>query len=113
MKQRLPLLLGVFAVMALSNAVVPVLPSLAEGTALQGAIYSAYFFGAMLTVIPAGILSDRIGRVPLLRAGLVLTLVSGALILVISDPVALLVIRAVEGVAAGLFVPAAMSWINL
>ncbi|NVO66187.1 MFS transporter [Methanofollis tationis] len=113
MKQRLPLLLGVFVVMALSNAVVPVLPSLAEGTALQGAIYSAYFFGAMLTVIPAGILSDRIGRVPLLRAGLVLTLLSGALILAISDPVALPAIRAVEGVAAGLFVPAAMSWINL
>jgi len=113
MKQRLPLLLGVFAVMALSNAVVPVLPSLADGTALQGAIYSAYFLGAMLTVVPAGLLSDHIGRVPLLRAGLALTFGSGALMLVISDPAALLAIRAVEGIAAGLFVPSAMSWINL
>lgn len=113
MKQRLPLLLGVFAIMALSNAVVPVLPLLAEGTALQGAIYSAYFFGAMVTVIPAGILSDRIGRVPLLRVGLALTLLTGVLLLLLSDPVALLLVRAAEGIAAGLFVPAAMSWINL
>lgn len=113
MKQRLLLLLGVFAVMALSNAVVPVLPSLADGPALQSAIYSAYFFGAMVTVIPAGLLSDIIGRVPLLRGGLVLTAASGALILAVSDPAALIAIRAVEGIAAGLFVPAAMSWINL
>ncbi|MDK2974571.1 MAG: transporter, family, quinolone resistance protein [Methanofollis sp.] len=113
MKQRLFLLLGVFAVMALSNTVVPVLPLLAEGTALQGAVYSAYFFGAMLTVIPAGILSDYIGRVLLLRAGLALTFVSGVLMLVVSDPAALIAIRFVEGIAAGLFVPAAMSWINL
>jgi MFS family permease len=51
--------------------------------------------------------------VPLLRAGLALTLVSGALLLLLSDPLALLALRAVEGIAAGLFVPAAMSWINL
>ena len=47
--------------MALSNAVVPVLPDFAEGAALQGVVYSAYFLGAFLTVLPAGIASDRIG----------------------------------------------------
>ncbi|MDD3621797.1 MAG: MFS transporter [Methanofollis sp.] len=113
MRQRLTLLLGVFAVMALSNAVVPVLPALAEGAAFQGAIFSAYFFGAFLTVFPAGLLSDRIGRVPLVRAALVLTLASGAMILTVSDPVVLMAARALEGIGAGLFVPAAMSWINL
>lgn len=113
MKRRLTLLLGVFVVMALSNAVVPVLPALADGPALQGAIYSAYFLGAFLTVLPAGILSDRTGRVPLIRAGLALTLGSGAAILAFSDPVILLAARGIEGIGAGLFVPAAMSWINL
>ncbi|QSZ66524.1 MFS transporter [Methanofollis aquaemaris] len=113
MRQRLTLLLGVFAVMALSNAVVPVLPALAEGAAFQGAIFSAYFLGAFLTVFPAGLLSDRIGRVFLVRAALLLTIASGALILMVSDPLALLAARALEGIGAGLFVPAAMSWINL
>ncbi|MDD4254254.1 MAG: MFS transporter [Methanofollis sp.] len=113
MKQRLPILLGVFVVMALSNAIVPVLPALADGPALQGALFSAYFLGAFLTVLPAGVLSDRVGRVPLIRAGLVLTLASGAAILAFPDPLVLLAARGIEGIGAGLFVPAAMSWINL
>ena len=113
MKQRLALLTGVFVVMALSNAIVPVLPALAEGPALQGALFSAYFLGALITVLPAGVLSDRVGRVPLIRAGLALTLGSGAAILAFPDPLVLLAARGIEGVGAGLFVPAAMSWINL
>lgn len=113
MKQRLTLLTGVFVVMALSNAIVPVLPALADGPAFQGALFSAYFFGAFLTVLPAGVLSDRVGRVPLIRAGLALTLGSGAAILAFPDPLVLLAARGVEGIGAGLFVPAAMSWINL
>jgi hypothetical protein len=113
MKQRLTILTGVFVVMALSNAIVPVLPALADGPAFQGALFSAYFFGAFLTVLPAGVLSDRVGRVPLIRAGLALTLGSGAAILAFPDPLVLLAARGVEGIGAGLFVPAAMSWINL
>ncbi|MFA7073463.1 MAG: MFS transporter, partial [Methanoculleus sp.] len=81
MSRNLPILLGVFVVMALSNAVVPVLPAFAGGAAMQGAVYAAYFFGAFVTVLPAGMASDRIGRVPLIRAGLLLTLASGILIL--------------------------------
>lgn len=66
--------------MALSNAIVPVLPEYASGMpALQGIIFSAYFFGAFLMVIPAGVLGDRYGRAHFITAGLVLTLVSGAL----------------------------------
>lgn len=43
MSRNLPILLGVFVVMALSNAVVPVLPAFAGGAAMQGAVYAAYF----------------------------------------------------------------------
>jgi MFS family permease len=65
MRTRFTLFFGVFAVMALSNAIVPVLPSFAGSSALQGAIYAAYFLGAFISTLPSGILSDRIGRIPL------------------------------------------------
>lgn len=54
MPRNLPVLLGIFVVMALSNAVVPVLPGFAEGAAMQGAVYAAYFLGTFITVLPAG-----------------------------------------------------------
>ncbi|MDK2891395.1 MAG: hypothetical protein PWR21_2027 [Methanoculleus sp.] len=112
MLQKLPIILGIFVVMALSNAVVPVLPDFAEGAALQGAVYSAYFLGAFVAVLPAGLASDRIGSVPLIRAGLLLTLGSGVLILLSPSGLPLLVFRVVEGIGAGLFLSAALAWAN-
>ncbi len=112
MLQKLPVLLGIFVVMALSNAVVPVLPDFAGGAALQGAVYAAYFLGAFVTVLPAGIASDRIGRVPLIRAGLLLTLASGVLILLFPSGLFLLVFRVAEGIGAGLFLAGALAWAN-
>jgi len=112
MPRRLPLHLGVFAVMALSNAIVPILPSYGTGPFLQAAVYAAYFLGAFATVIPAGAHSDRIGRIPVVRAGLVLTLLSGILILLFPSPLAVLSARALEGVGAGLFIAAAMALVN-
>jgi MFS family permease len=98
--------------MALSNAIVPVLPAFAAGPALQGSIYSAYFLGAFLMVFPAGLLSDRIGRMPVIRAGLAVTVASGLLVLWAGDPALVLAARFVEGLGAGLFVASAMSWMN-
>lgn len=112
MPRRLPLHLGIFAVMALSNAIVPILPSYGEGPFFQSAIYAGYFLGAFVTVIPAGMLSDRIGRLPVIRAGLLLTLFSGVLILAFPSPFTVLGARALEGVGAGLFVAAAMALVN-
>ena len=109
---RLAIYLGVFGVMALSNAIVPVLPAFGEGPALQSFIYSAYFLGAFLTVLPAGLLSDRAGRMPVLRAGLLVTVASGILILSSRDPRFVLAARALEGIGAGLFVASGMSWMN-
>lgn len=99
--------------MALSNAVVPVLPQIAESTTLQGAVYSAYFLGALFLVLPAGLLCDRIGEVPLIRAGLFLTVISGLLMLVVQgSPYLLIFARVIEGTGAGLFVSSALSWVN-
>ena len=109
---RLTIYLGIFGVMALSNAIVPVLPAFGAGPALQGAIYSAYFLGAFLTVLPGGLLSDRLGKMPVIRAGLVITVASGLLILSTGDPLFILAARGLEGIGAGLFVAAGMSWMN-
>jgi MFS family permease len=111
--QRVTVLLGIYAVMALSNAIVPVLPAFAAGSpAIQGAIYSAYFFGAFLTVLPAGMAADRIGAAPLVRAGLLLTVISGVLTLAAPGGLVVLAARGLEGVGAGLFVATALAWVN-
>jgi DHA1 family quinolone resistance protein-like MFS transporter len=113
MRKSVPLLVAVFVVMALSNAIIPVLPTFAEeSTALQGAIFAAYFFGALVTVLPAGVYSDRWGRVLFIRTGIALTVISGILILLVSESYAVLAARLLEGIGAGLFIPAAMSWVN-
>ncbi|MDD1658545.1 MAG: MFS transporter [Methanomicrobiales archaeon] len=112
MPRRFPLHLGIFAVMALSNAIVPILPSYGTGPFFQSAIYAAYFLGAFATVIPAGMLSDRVGRLPVIRAGLLLTLLAGVLILAFPSPFSVLGARVLEGVGAGLFVAAGMALVN-
>jgi MFS family permease len=104
--------LGIFAVMALSNAIGPVLPRYSLSSALQGAIYSAYFLGALVSTLPAGILSDHYGRVPVIRIGLAITVTSGLLLSVLVSPGPVIVIRIIEGVGAGFFVAAAMSYVN-
>jgi MFS family permease len=112
MRALLTACLGIFSVMALSNAIVPVLPSYAEGSALQGAIYSAYFFGAFLLTIPSGLLSEKYGRTTLIQLGLVITVASGIFLLLASDPFLVTGIRFLEGAGAGLFVAASMTLIN-
>jgi MFS family permease len=112
MRRRLVLYLGIFAVMALSNAIVPILPIFDSDVAIQGAIYSAYFFGALISVFPAGILSDRTGRFPVVRIGLVLTVLSGIMVTLVTAPYFVFAGRLVEGVGAGFFVAAGMSWVN-
>ena len=112
MRTGLSIFFGIFAVMALSNAIVPVLPAYAEGSALQGIIYSAYFLGAFAATLPAGILSDRYGRVPILRIGLVITVVSGFVLSVQTSPFSVIAIRLLEGVGAGFFAAASMAYVN-
>jgi len=112
MRTRFTLFFGIFSVMALSNAIVPVLPSFADSSSLQGAIYAAYFLGAFISTLPAGMLSDRVGRVPLIRLGLIITVISGFSLSVIGSPFLVLAIRFIEGVGAGCFVSAAMSYVN-
>jgi MFS family permease len=112
MRERLSICLGIACIMALSNAIVPVLPSYSSGPAIQGMIYSAYFFGAFLMTLPAGLLSDRYGRVPVMRAGLTVTVISGLLLIVFSSPALVIASRILEGIGAGFFVAAGMAYVN-
>jgi MFS family permease len=114
-KQRLSLIIGIFTVMALSNAVVPILPFFAaEAPSVQGVIFSAYFFGAFLSVIPAGILGDRFGAKRFIQAGLLLTVVTGAILFLVPDYSFIVVAaRGLEGIGAGFFVASALSWVNM
>lgn len=98
--------------MALSNAIIPILPRLDNTLQIQAYIYSAYFFGAMVTTLPGGIFSDRIGQLPVVCSGFILTIISGAFLMIVTDPILILLSRLVEGVGAGFFVAAALSWIN-
>ncbi|MBQ3684297.1 MAG: MFS transporter [Methanomicrobium sp.] len=106
-------LAGAFAVMAMSNAVVPVLNLLAKDSPqIQGIIYSAYFLGAFLTVLPAGMISDRVGRTLPIHAGLILTVIAGIAMILLTNPYMIAAARFAEGIGAGLFVASALAWIN-
>ena len=103
---------GIFSSMALSNAIIPILPGFNISLELQAYIFSAYYFGAMVTTLPGGIISDRIGQIPVIGTALSLTVISGLLLMISTNTMIILFIRLVEGVGAGLFVAAALSWIN-
>jgi MFS family permease len=98
--------------MALSNAIVPILPVYATSSTLQSAIYSAYFLGAFLTTLLGGLLSDKYGRLPVIRFGLGITIISGLLLTVLSPAIIVIGARCLEGIGAGLFVAAAMAHVN-
>lgn len=104
-----------FTIMGLSNAVIPILPELANlstnssvGFALS-LLFSAYFLGALGTMLPFGILADRFGNFKFIALGIILTLISGLIILFSENLWILLIARFIEGSACGAFFPAAFA----
>lgn len=107
------LYLGGFSTMALSNAVVPVLTDMTSEPALVGAVYSAYFLGAFLTVFAAGWFSDKIGKEPLIKLGLIGTFVSAILLWAVYPDVYLTIaLRFIEGLFTGIFISVSTSYVN-
>ena len=114
--KKLILYSSVFAIQGLSNAAIPILPELAgEGNAIPAVsslLYSGYFIGALLTLLPFGILADRIGNLKIVGMGITLTVISG-LSISFSDNLWILGIsRFVEGMGCGAFFPAAFSMLS-
>ncbi|WAC06009.1 MAG: MFS transporter [Methanoregula sp.] len=112
MRDRIPLCFCAFAVMALSNAIVPILPSTGDGAAMQGAVYAAYFIGAFIATLPGGLIADRLGPVKLIRSGIILSALSGLLLLIATGVFFIILFRFLEGIAAGIFIASALAWIN-
>jgi MFS family permease len=107
---RACLYLSVFVIMGLSDAVIPILPDLSGRVAMtQSMLFSAYFAGALVTMIPLGMLADRYGNPPFIVLSIVLMLVSGAMLLYFDDPGILVSARFIEGCACSAFFPAAFS----
>ncbi len=111
--KKLTLYSSVFALQGLSNAVIPVLPELAGGesggSVISSLIFSGYFMGAFLALVPLGILADRIGSLKVIKFGMLLTALSGLVITFSDTPWILGIFRFLEGVGCGAFFPAAFS----
>ncbi|MCQ1537150.1 MFS transporter [Methanosarcina sp. KYL-1] len=112
--RKLILYSSVFAIQGLCNAAIPILPELAgSGTGnsavASNLLYSGYFLGAFLTLLPFGVLADRIGNLKVVGLGVLLTALSGITIY-FSDSIWVLgASRFVEGMGCGAFFPAAFS----
>lgn len=109
---------AVFAIMGLSNAVIPILPELAAlyhstyGEFASSLLFSGYFLGALATMLPFGILTDRFGNLRFIGLGIVLTVISGLIILFSENLWVLFISRFIEGAACGAFFPAAFSTLS-
>jgi len=92
---------------------IPVLPlfatSLGAGTAQVGMINAAFMLSAGLLAIPSGLLSDRLGRRPMLLGGLLLMSVSSLLIPLSTSPLVMAAIYLLFGVGLAAFTPTMMS----
>ena len=116
--ERRLIYIAVFAIMGLSNAVIPILPELAAryhstfGEFASSLLFSGYFLGALATMLPFGILADRFGNIRLIGLGIILTAISGLIILFSENLWVLLISRFMEGSACGAFFPAAFSTLS-
>ncbi|MGM0771367.1 MAG: MFS transporter [Halobacteriota archaeon] len=116
--ERFLLYSSAFVIMGLSNAVIPVLPELAatgQTTAVTSTslLYSAFFLGALFTMLPFGILSDRFCSMKFVVFGLILSFISGIFISFTDNFTILVLARFIEGAACGAFFPAAFSRLAL
>jgi len=116
---RLFLIYGAaFTIMGLSNAVIPILPELADlsnlysGGLASSMLFSAYFLGALGTMLPSGILADKFGNLKFIGLGIILTAISGLIILLSENLWILLIARLIEGFACGAFLPAAFTMLS-
>jgi DHA1 family multidrug resistance protein-like MFS transporter len=89
----------------------PVIPKYATalGASLSqvGLVVGTYSYITALTVVPFGMLSDRIGRRSLLITGLILYILCPLLYPLASDPLQLMLVRGIHGLASAAFIPVA------
>ncbi|WP_428387493.1 MFS transporter [Methanomethylovorans sp.] len=117
-KERFLVYASVFLIMGLSNAVIPVLPELASrdhavhSALASSLLFSAYFIGAFLTMLPFGLLSDRYGKKKLIVFSMFLTSIAGIMLVGLEGTYCLTLARLIEGTACGAFFPSAYSLLS-
>ncbi len=114
-KNRLLIYSTVFLIMGLSNSVVPVLPEIASlgpessGSLEYTLLFSGYFIGALLTMIPFGFLADIYENIKLITMAIALTFLTGLMLIFSQNIYVLISARLLEGIACGAFFPPAYS----
>ncbi|MHC1566798.1 MAG: MFS transporter [Candidatus Syntropharchaeia archaeon] len=103
---------AVFAIMGLSNAIVPVLREFSPNPVVQSLIYSLYFIGALIFMVPFGILCDIYPKRIFIILGLILTLLSGVMISFFHAVPVIFSARLIEGIGCGAFLPPAFALLS-
>jgi MFS family permease len=117
-KNRFLLYSTVFLIMGLSDSVIPVLPELAaahrssSSAFASSLLFSGYFIGALITMIPFGILADRYDHMKFIVLSVLLTFISGLFLAVTDNLYLLIIARFLEGSACGAFFPAAYAMLS-
>lgn len=113
-----PLFLGIFAIGTNVFIVVPLLPSIRQDfpgesvSELGQVLVGAYSLTYALLAPVLGPVSDRVGRVPVIRAGIALLAITTLASALAPSPAVLAGSRAAAGVGAALFTPAAYAFIG-
>lgn len=93
----------------------PVMPLYAKSAGASvsqvGLVIAVYSYVAAVTLIPFGMLSDKLGRRTLLIIGLALFAVAPLLYPLATSPEQLILFRAIHGLASATFIPAASALI--
>ena len=112
----LPLLIAEFVVWLGFGGLLPVLPLYftEQGVDLStlGLVIAAWPAARLVSEPIFGYLADRTARVPLMVVGLLATGIFGALPLLLTGPMAFLVLRALAGLSAALYDPAARGYLT-
>ncbi|CAN5500335.1 tetracycline resistance MFS efflux pump [soil metagenome] len=112
----LPLLVAEFVVWLGFGGLLPVLPLyfVEQGIDLAtlGLVIAAWPAARLVSEPIFGWLADRTRRVPLMVVGLIVTGLAGALPLVFTGPLAFVILRAVSGLGAAVYDPAARGFLT-
>jgi multidrug resistance protein len=112
-KRLLPLLVMITCIMAGTGIVAPILSLYAQtfgvASTLVGTLVTIFGIGRLVANLPAGHLSQKVGRKPLLAAGPLLVAVSSAGAALAGDFTSLLVWRFLQGVGSGVYVTTSMA----
>lgn len=107
--------LGLFVDLVGVGAIVPVRAIYARDAGATmvelGMMASGFLLGQFLFQLPGGWLSDRIGRKPLLVAGVATVGIMSFLFLLNDSPWYFIALRFIEGAAAGAIIPAANAYV--